>query len=209
MKSLIRKAAIPDAESIVEIKNLLPFTGVDGTTSTGGFLLGTDAATYRHYIENAFCLVAEVDDKVVGFGIIFTYDMLRQSDVWQRRQLANWNIDLTQYEEKKLGYFEQLAALPGYRKLIVRLAYNLALWVFDSGYDALFTTTVKEPIVNLAAIPFILAVKGIKAGNIDEVYPMIGPIKSDIYLIEYEMFYAESKAHRLFPFLKQHTISLI
>ena len=209
MKSLIRKAELADATRFVEIKNQLPITLIDGTTPTGGFLLGTDAATYRYYIENAFCLVAEVDDKVVGFGIIFTDDMLRQSDVWQRRQFANWNIDLAKYEDKKLGYFEQLAALPGYRKLIVSLAYNLVLWVFDAGYDALFTTTVKEPIANLAAIPFIHAVKGIKAGNIDEVYPLIGPIKSDIYLIEAEMFYAESKAHPLFPFLSQQTISLI
>lgn len=209
MKTRIRIAELNDASSFVAIKDQLPIKKTDGTTSTGGFLLGTDIATYEYYIENAFCLVAEVNDKIVGFGIIFNEVMLRSSDVWLRRKQANWFINLADWEDKKLCYFEQLAFLPGYRRLVILLSYNLVKWVFDLGYDALFTTTVKEPILNLAAIPFIYAVDGILAGNIREIYPKIGLINSDIYLIESECFYSKTKIHSLYPFFQNNLTLLI
>ena len=135
--------------------------------------------------------------------------MLRNSDVWLRRTQANWCINLTDWEDKKLCYFEQLAFLPGHKKLVILLAYNLVKWVFDLGYDALFTTTVKEPILNLAAIPFIYAVDGIIAGNIMEIYPKIGLINSDIYLIEAESYDRKTKAHNLYPFFQNNLALLI
>lgn len=186
-----------DAAAFILIKNQLSFTQADGSTSKGGFLLGTDIDTYRKYIEQAHCLVAEVNEEVVGFGIIFRDEMLRNSDVWKRRHQANWQIDLTHYEHQKLCYFEQLAFLNGHRRLVISLAYHLVKWVFDLGYQTLFTTTVREPILNLAAIPFIRAVSGILAGNIDETYPVIGHINSDIYLLEAETFYVRTASHPL------------
>ncbi len=208
MNSNIRIATKQDAHSFMEIKNRLPIKRTDGSTTTGGFLLGTDLKTYAYYIENAFCLVAEVDGNVVGFGIVFTDKMLRESDVWIRREQASWYISLKEYEEKRICYFEQLAFLSGHRKLVIRLAYNLVKWVFDHHYDALFTTTVNKPVVNLAAIPFIRIVSGIKAGNIDEVYPLVGDINSDIYVIDAENFYAKTKEHALYPYIKRHSIAL-
>lgn len=208
MNSQIRIATKEDAPLFIEIKNRLPIKRTDGSTTTGGFLLGTDLKTYEHYIENSFCLVAEADSNIVGFGIVFTDEMLRKSDVWMRREQASWDINLKEYEEKKICYFEQLAFLQGHRKLVIRLAYQLVKWVFDQHYDALFTTTVNKPVVNLAAVPFIKIVSGVKAGNIDEIYPLIGEINSDIYVIESENFYTKTKEHALYPYIKRHSIPL-
>lgn len=209
MKSRIRIAEFHDAAAFVAIKDQLPIQKTDGSTTTGGFLLGTDLTTYQYYIENAFCLVAEVNNIIVGFGIIFPDEMLRSSDVWLRRKQANWFIDLADWEDKKLCYFEQLAFLPGNKKQVILLAYNLVKWVFDLGYETLFTTTVKEPVLNLAAIPFINAVDGIKAGNIMEMYPKIGLINSDIYLVESELFYQKTINHILYPFFQDNCLLLI
>lgn len=206
MKSRIRIAELKDASSFVAIKEQLSFSRSDGTTTTGGFLLGTDLATYAYYIENAFCLVAEMEDVIVGFGIIFSDEMLRNSDIWRRRNQVTWLINLNDWEDKTLCYFEQLAFLPGNRKLVLLLTYNLVKWVFDLGYETLFTTTVKQPVLNLAAIPFIAAVEGILAGNIMEVYPKIGLINSDIYLIESELFLTNTERHILYPYFANNTL---
>ena len=208
MSSLLRIAKKEDASSFIDIKNQLPITRADGTTTRGGFLLGTDLKTYEHYIETCFCLVAEVNHKVVGFGIIFDDDQLRRSHIWQRRELANWNVDLRHYESEMLCYFEQLAFLEGHKRLVIQLAYNLVKWAFRKNHSILFTTTVNKPITNLAAVPFINSVAGIKAGNIDEVYPSIGPINSDIYIIERQLFYKQIAASVLHNYLMLHTIKL-
>ncbi|MFN8348547.1 MAG: hypothetical protein U0X91_26330 [Spirosomataceae bacterium] len=208
MNTLIRKAVPEDAWAMVAIKNQLPLNFADGSVSAGGFLLGTDAATYRNYIEEAYCLVAEADGAVVGFGIVFPDALLRTSDVWQKRYEVDWLIDLAVYEPHPLCYFEQLAFLKGHKRAVLVLAYNLVKWLFDLGYAALFTTTVNKPILNLAAVPFIEAVAGKKVGNIDEVYPVVGQINSDIYLIEAAHFYQETEAHSLYPFFKANSIAL-
>lgn len=190
-----------DAVWMHRIKEQLPIDLNGDATSKGGFLLGTTIEQYRHYIAEAHCLVAEVDDAVVGFGIIITNDALRRSDVWVRRQQASWNIELSKYEPLHLTYFEQLGFLAGYKRLAIKLAYKLIRTVFDEGCDALFTTTVHEPIKNLAAVPFIQAADGTLAGNIDEEYPVIGHINSDIYVIERAIFYESTARHPLYPFL--------
>jgi len=206
MNTRIRKAQLSDAEAFIAIKNQLPISMADGTTTKGGFLLGTDIDTYRHFIENEYCLVAEADTQVVGFGIILKDLSLRASEIWEKRSSADWFINLADYESQKLGYFEQLAFLKGHRKSVLKLCYNLVKWVFEQGYETLFTTTVNKPILNLAAIPFIKAADGIQAGNIDEFYPKIGQINSDIYLIEANGFFEKVKGHALWPFFEENTL---
>lgn len=202
MKTRIRKGVPADAAAFVAIKEHLPFSGTAGTATQGGFLLGTDEQTYAIYIANSFCLVAEIEGQVVGFGIAFDDAMLRQSDVWQRRDQVQWTIDITSFENRCLGYFEQLAFLKGHSRLALQLAYNLTKWVFDTGVSAIFTTTVREPVKNLAAVPYILGVGGVIAGSIDETYPGVGRIKSDIYLMEASTFKEHIRTHPLRGFLK-------
>lgn len=200
MTAIIRKAVPKDALAMVAIKNQLPLNFADGSVSTGGFLLGTDAATYEKYIKEAYCLVAESGGCVVGFGIVFPDSLLRESDIWQKRYEVDWLIHLADYECQQLCYFEQLAFLKGHKRAVLVLAYNLVKWLFDSDYSALFTTTVNKPILNLAAIPFIKAVDGKKVGNIDEVYPVVGQINSDIYLVEAALLSENASSSTLFIF---------
>lgn len=207
MNTRIRKALLSDAEAFIAIKNQLPISMADGTTTKGGFLLGTDIETYRNFIENEYCLVAEKNTEVVGFGIILKDATLRESEIWEKRGSADWFINLADYESQKLGYFEQLAFLKGHRKSVLKLCYNLVKWVFEQGYETLFTTTVNKPILNLAAIPFIKAADGIQAGNIDEFYPKIGQINSDIYLIQAKGFFEKIETLSLFPFFEANTMA--
>lgn len=208
MKTLLRKAVAADAAAFVNIKNQLPLTMSDGSISTGGFLLGTNENIYREYIDSSYCLVAETGNEVTGFGIIFPDHVLRSSDIWLRRNSASWFVDLAAYELQNLCYFEQFAFLPGHRRTAIALAYNITRWAFTSGHNTLFTTTVNKPIRNLAAVPFINAAGGIKAGNIDEIYPVVGHINSDIYLLHAADFYNRAQCHPLYPFLAANTIDL-
>lgn len=204
MNRKIRKARIEDAEAFIAIKDQLSFQKSDGSSTKGGFLLGTDLNTYRKYIRESLCYVAEVDEKVVGFGIVIHDEQMRASDIWTRRHQAKWTIDIDEYEQKKLCYFEQLAFLSGYRSLVVLLAYQMAKESLDSGAEFLFTTTVRKPIINLAAVPFILSVEGKKVGQIDEVYPIVGPILSDIYLVDLKFFKEKAKQHRLYSLIERN-----
>lgn len=209
MSNYIRVARKEDAKYFIEIKNQLAFENTTGTNSNGGFLLGTDLATYEFYIANGFSLVAEINHKVIGFGIILGDALLRKSDLWQRKDEVDWTIQIDIFEHKKIGYIEQLAFLKGNRRLALKLAYNLAKWVFDQNTDALFTTTVNKPVVNLAALPFIYALSGYKIGEVDEFYPSFGPIKSDIHLIESKNFYKNTQSHPLYNYLNSDMIALL
>lgn len=202
----IRKATPNDVKDFINVKNQLPFKYTDGRTTSGGFLLGTNEVTYLKYITNDYCLVAENQDGIVGFGVMLKDESVKKSDVWTRRHQATWQIDITKYETKQICYFEQLAFLKGHSRTVMSLAYNLACWAFEEGHSHLFTTTVKYPITNLAAVPYILKASGKKVGNIDEVYPIIGQINSDIYKIDTVEFYAAAKVSKLRPFLDKHYI---
>lgn len=206
MNTLLRRAAPGDERAFIEIKKQLPLRMSDCSSTTGGFLLGTDEETYREYISTSHCLVCESEGRVVGFGILFPDEVLRGSDIWVRRHTATWAVELAHYEPRRLCYFEQFAFLGGYKRSAVALAYNLVKGAFDRGAQTLFTTTVNKPILNLAAIPFINAVDGIKAGNIDETYPILGHINSDIYLVDGSTFYAKTKTHPLYDFCCANTI---
>lgn len=200
----IRKAAIADAPAIFRLKEKLPLRSDGDKTSKGGFLLGTSIEKYEEYIKDGHCLVAEIDDELIGFGIIIPDEMLRDTELWQKRNLVDWQIDITSYENLRLSYFEQFAFLPGNRRLAVRLAYNLVKQTFEKGAEALFTTTVHRPVKNLAAVPFIYSADGVFAGNIDEHYPVIGQINSDIYVIDRASFTNAALKHPLLPFFTQN-----
>lgn len=204
MKHAIRKSVEADASSFVEIKNQLPMLRERG--GRGGFLLGTDQATYQSYIKNVYSLSAIHQGGVIGFGIVFQDEVLRKIDLWQKRSQVDWSIDMLELEQKKVCYFEQLAFLSGHRRQVISLAYNLVDFAFRQGHEVLLTTTVKKPILNLAAVPFIKAVGGKKVGEIDEIYPIVGQIQSDIYLVQAVDFFSKVRQHPLFPFLESRKI---
>ena len=90
MSTIIRRAVPEDAATFVQIKDQLPLKLSDGSSTKGGFLLGTDLKTYRDYIQNAYCLVAATEQGVVGFGILLPDHLLRESEVWKKRRSAAW-----------------------------------------------------------------------------------------------------------------------
>ena len=178
----IRKAREEDAEYFIEIKNKLSFKNVNGSTTKGGFLLGTNIEQYKEYIVNEIVLVAEVNERVVGFGIILNNDSVKKSEIWQKRNAVQWAINIEEYTETPICYFEQLAFIPGYSRLVIQLCFQIVQIAFEK-HKTLFTTTVHAPILNLAAVPYILRTGGTKIGVIQEHYPEIGALISDVYLI--------------------------
>ena len=206
MKQRIRKSILQDAQHFVRIKNELPLPRKNKSTKQGGFLLGTDINTYKFYIENGYCLTAIVNDKIVGFGIILPNQLVIKSELWEKRKQVNWTINFNDIENSNVSYIEQLAFLKGHRKLSIILPYNLVKSVFDNGSDFILTTTVKKPIVNTAAIPYIKSIGGFKIGNINEIYPIVGSINSDIYLIKKETFYKTIETLTFYDFLKSNEL---
>lgn len=203
----LRPAKPADVDAMMLIKQQLPLKRADGSMSTGGFLLGTTSAQYLHHVLNDHCLVAESDHGVIGFGIMLHDNSLRSSDIWLKRHQASWNIAIDTFEPLAMCYFEQLAFLPGYSRAVLKLAYNLVQHAFDSGHEAMFTTTVHQPVVNLAAVPYIRKAGGAIVGKIDEYYPNVGDIVSDIYLIERSIYQQEVPQLDIYPWLRSHLLS--
>ena len=184
---------------------------VEGTeggapTKTGGFLLGTELSVYQDFIRNSYSLTAENHNQIVGFGIVLPFEVVKQTEIWNKRQFADWYPDPEKRDLTNVCYFEQLAFLKGNRRLALALSYNLINYAFKKGHKALLTTTVNKPIQNLAAVPFIKAVNGKKVGNIDEIYPGTGNINSDIYMIEREAYYSAIRDLSSFPWLQSKEI---
>lgn len=207
MKRKIRKAILNDASAYLGINHKLPVVSEkDNATSTGGFLLGTDFETYQSYIDLGFCYTALAEDKIVGFGVMFPNETVKTSDLWMKRKNANWLIDIAKLEKCNISYIDQLAFLKGNSRSAIILAYNMIKHSFKFGSEYVITTTVREPMHNLAAIPFIKAAGGKVVGTIDEYYPVVGDIKSDLHLISAEAFYVAINKLSIYNWLRQNEI---
>ncbi len=200
MNPKIRKSVAEDAKHFMAIKNQLSLNNATDTTMDGGFILGTDLNTYQFYVENGICLTATNNNKIVGYGIVLPFTLVKQSELWLKRKSVQWDIELEEIETKNIAYFEQLAFLKGNRKLSMLLAYKISKTAFDDGADYILTTTVKEPILNLAAVPYIKGVGGKLVGRIDEVYPNYSNIISDIYLISKSDFISRTSSFLIIVF---------
>jgi len=205
MNPNIRRSILEDAADFIKIKERLPLNIENDHTNQGGFLLGTDIETYKFYISHGICLTA-IADETIGFGIMLPNELVKQSELWEKRKSVNWSVDLETLEKSNISYLEQMAFLKGYRKLTLILAYNLLHAAFENGAEFVLTTTVKRPVINKAAIPLILAAGGRKVGNIDEVYPQIGDINSDIYLMDKDAFYECIKKRISYKFLTENSL---
>lgn len=198
----IRKAREHDTESFIEIKNQLTFENIEGSSTKGGFLLGTDINMYKEYIRNEIVLVAEINKKIVGFGIILKNNTVKKSDIWQKRNAAQWTINIEKYDYEPICYFEQLAFTPGHSRLVIQLCFEIIQIAFIK-HIALFTTTVHSPILNLAAVPYVLRAGGTKIGSLKEHYPIIGNIISDIYKISKTDFNTHVLKSNRYEFLQK------
>jgi hypothetical protein len=206
MKNSIRTSVTDDVKDFVKLKNQLSLPTSVTTSTKGGFLLGTNESTYRFYINQGICFTARKEDNVIGFGIALSNDIVRKGELWQKRKEVDWTIDIKLLERSNVAYIEQLAFLAGNKKLAIVLAYHLINKTFNAGADYVLTTTVRKPILNLAAVPLIKAAGGSVIGNIDENYPGFDQINSDIYLIKKEDFYKNIEKLKIYSFLKSNEV---
>jgi hypothetical protein len=204
MNMIIRKAEAGDAEAFLKIKEELKMPLVEETTR-GGFLLGTSLEQYRFFIENAFVRVLEDLEKgrIVGFSIILPDEVLRASELWQKKSDIAWNdVDVAKIESGKIAYYEQLAILPdpAYRRYSFLLAFSNAKDVIEAGHNCMITTIVNYPVRNRAALPFLEAIGCRHIGEVEEQYPDVGKVHSDIYFVDKECFVDKINSH---PIIKK------
>jgi len=194
----IRMACESDIDAMLAIKNELRFQETERSTS-GGFLLGTDAQGYRERIATASTWVLD-DGEVQGFAIVMPDATFRRSEVWARREAVCWDgIDLAAMEQESLCYFDQLAVRRGgfgLKKWGAALALRAVVEVVNQGHSQLVTATVSEPVLNLAAVPYLKRLGGRCVGRLDEFYDVIGPLVSDIWLVSRESLSSRLRSPR-------------
>jgi hypothetical protein len=190
----LRTATGDDAAALFRIKGRLGLRQ-DGR---GGFLLGTSERGYAALIEAAQVTVLCSDGQPVGFCVALPDAVLRASELWARRDQVDWGgFDPSAVEAAPVGYFDQLAVLPGHRRAgAVALALRGAWGLFSTGHAHLLATTVVAPVRNTAAIPLLARVGARRVGSIAEVYPEIGPLVSDLHLLARSDFQAHLAAAR-------------
>lgn len=178
----VRRADVHDVDGVLALRERLAFSG----SRQGGFLLGTDRAGYLQLLSGPHVWVLEDRGTVVGLAVVLDDAAFRNSDVFERRHQVDWHDDMTmeRFVDRTLAYYEQLGVDRGrYRKWGAVLAFTALLDAIQTA-EAVVTTTVQQPVCNEAAIPYIRRVGGVKLGRIDEVYPDIGELVSDLWLID-------------------------
>jgi hypothetical protein len=183
---ILRPAAADDVGGMMAVKRELRI-GADaaGTAPAGGFLLGASAEQYAFFVEHARVLVLEGGaGEIGGFAVALPDAVVRASDLWARRRSIAWaGGGWDAVEDERVGYFDQLAVRPSRR--FRAYAPALALAALDglaaSGHRHVFATTVREPFVNTASLPLLRAAGARRVGEIEETYPEVGRILSDVH----------------------------
>lgn len=182
----IRRATLADVDALLLLKRQLAMRVDGGTSSRGGFLLGTDEAGYRLVVAHGRVWLLVVEGEPVGFSTAYPDPMLRASDLWARREQVAWtDFDPGAVAREPVAYLDQLGVLPGSRRRFFGAALGLrALLDLLAEHPNVLTTTVHAPIRNAAALAYIQRLGGRQVGEIDEVYPQVGAIRSGIYHFE-------------------------
>lgn len=185
MSGTLRRAQLRDLSAIIALKTELRLC--EGRSSAGGFLLGTTPDVYAEWIRTACFWVLEFPQGVSGFAIGLADETLRQSAIWTRRRELDCDpAFIAGLESKKIGYFEQLAVArdAASRRFAALLAMRVCDDLFGDGHEHIVTTTVREPVTNRAAWPFLRRAGATLIGTIDEVYPEAGAVRSDVHVID-------------------------
>lgn len=184
----LRSATEHDVEQMLQLKSQLRLPVTASNMSRGGFLLGSSQQQYLWFIQHARVLVLEDCrlNTIAGFAIGLPDHILRQTDLWQRKENIRWKEPTHKKLDKfRLGYIEQLAVFPqaSYRLYAPALALALAKRLFEQ-HDFLFTTIVRQPVQNLASLQLLERIGARSMGFIEEDYPQVGRITSEVYSID-------------------------
>lgn len=174
----VRAATENDLPAIVAIKQRLAFQGVN----RGGFLLGSSEAGYRERLSAGRIWLLE-RARVLGFAVTLYPAELKASPLWELAKHIQWQRQLDAPTLEEVGYFDQLAMLPGCGSRAGLELAAFAFWDLATHSRYVVTTTVRSPVTNLAAVPLIERVGGERVGQLAESYPEIGALVSDIWLI--------------------------
>lgn len=201
----LRPAALADADAMLAIKQRLRMHPDPGgaESSRGGFLLGSSRAEYEALISGAQVDVLQDGEDVVGFVTALPDAALRRSPLWQRRAQIAWGglgeAELAALEGLRLGYVDQLAVLPDpkYRLCAPALGFRALARLFDAGCDLVFATVVARPVRNLVTRPLLAAVGAVQLGALEEEYPEVGAITSDVFCVTRASLQDERRQARL------------
>ncbi|MDX2019159.1 MAG: hypothetical protein SF187_02895 [Deltaproteobacteria bacterium] len=176
----------------MRIKKALPMPAAEHTTR-GGFLLGCEPQQYAGLLEAGQVWLLQVKGTAVGFAAALTNAMLRASPLWHTRDAIDWDasFDPQPWLGKRIGFFDQLAVLPSvrYRYWGAALALRALLSLTEDDRDELvLTTTVVAPIVNAAALPFLVRVGAQAVGRLVEHNTPRGTIVSAVHAIHVDRF---------------------
>ena len=189
----LRRGGTDDLSLLLAIRAGLPMPSSTTATQSGGFLLGSDPSTYQRLLEVGLVWILELDGEAAGFTLCLADPVLRASPLWARRHEAQWSpaLPMEALLSRRIAYFDQLAVLPGLRSRLwgAALALRALDELFDpqapaGEHDLVLTTTVIEPIVNAAALPYLARVGAQRIGTLDERYPAVGRVVSALHLID-------------------------
>ena len=185
----VRRGELGDLDCLAALRAARAWRDGAPRGAPGGFLLGSDREQYRAHLALGHVMVSLAHDGGIDtFSVILDDADFRASDLWARRHHAEVPAELvTQFEDARLAYFDQLVARPGCGWASARLAF---IHVVDTmrRHDALLATTVVEPVVNSAALPFLRAFGFHVIGYVDEAYPRIGRLRSALHLLTRDAF---------------------
>lgn len=185
----MRRAVGADVDSIWELKQRLQIPPAEWQrrVDEGGFLLGVSRVRYAELVAHANVLVLECAGTILGFAVTLPDHVLRATDVWARRAGIEWHGPPPAIPEQALvGYFDQLACVPGWQGRLgaPALALRALLDLVTTGHQHVFATVVREPVHNAAALRLLEAIGARVAGRLVEHHEEAGRVVSDVYHLD-------------------------
>jgi len=189
---ILRRASLADVDGMLAVKRELRMDAAAADGARGGFLLGASPEQYAFFAQHANVHVLEDDGgSVAGFAVALPDEVLRATELWARRRSIAWDGDggdaggWDAVENESVAYFDQLAVRPGrrFRTYAPALAVAALDALAASGHRHVFATTVREPVLNRASHPLLHAAGARRVGEIDEEYPEVGRILSDVHYL--------------------------
>jgi hypothetical protein len=179
----LRRGTITDVPQLLDVKHSRRLTD----QTSGGFLLGSDAAGYMDQLEQGNVWVLDTGiGRLAGFATTLGATAFRASPLFALKDGVAWSAEVSTALTQPIGYFDQLAVRNGVgSRAAARLGF-IALWdLFTHGADYVVSTTVAAPIRNVASVSFIERMGGAAVGQVAETYPEIGNLVSTVWLFEH------------------------
>jgi len=188
-RPVVRRAEIADLDGLVALRETRAWRDDALPGAPGGFLLGSDRDQYREHVARGRVMTSQGrDGGVDAFSVVLDDAAFRASELWAQRHHADVPAELVaRFEGARLAYFGQLVARPGRAWASARLAFHHMVDTMRR-HDAMLATTVVEPVVNAAALPFLREVGFEVVGHVDEIYPRIGRLRSAVHLLTRDAF---------------------